>query len=419
MTGRAGDTPSMTGWLVWGLAAVFFCMEFLVRLSPGVMVDELMHEFSVGAGALGALSSFYFYAYSGMQIPIGAVLDRFGPRVLLVSAAGLCAIGTLLFATSHNLATADFGRLISGLGGGASFLVAVGLAALWLPANRLAMVTGLTMTAGTAGAVLAQGPLAYAVEGFGWRASLAAVALALAALVVPIAIFVRDPRVPRPKPKRSLLGAVRIVMRQRYNWMAAFAGCGLSGPMLAFGGLWSVPFLMQTHGLSHAAAANLNALLLVGWGLGGPLIGSITDRIGWHRPPLVGSLAVAALGWLDLAFVSALPVPVIGAIYLLIGIASGGMLISYSMCRAYTSPELASTATGLANTIMIGAGAVLQPAMGALLDLQWRGLSFEGVRIYSSGAFGHAILLFPAWQAVSILMALLLPEVYRGARVRR
>jgi MFS family permease len=410
-------TPSARGWLIWGLAASFFAVEFLFRMSPGVMVTDLMRDFAVGAGALGALAAFYIYAYAGMQIPVGVILDRFGPRRLLTVSAGCCALGCLLFAWAPSLRVAEAGRLIGGLGGGASFLTALALAAAWLPPNRFALVTGLTMLSGIAGAITAQGPLAIAVEHFGWRDSILGVGLLFALLVLPIWFLAREPHGHRSSRIRlSIWRGLRVVASRRHVWLAALAGCCFAGPMLAFGGLWGVPFLMQTHGLAREPAAGLNSLILLGWGLGGPLVGWLTDRIRLHKPPLISAILVAMFGWLLLALLPGLPLPIIAPLYLLIGMASGGMLICYSMTRIYAPPEFGGTAGGLINTIMIGMGAVLQPVTGWLLDLQWTGTVEQGVRVYPASAFEHAILIYPALQALGLLAALLLPETYHRLR---
>jgi fucose permease len=85
------------GWLT---GALFFFYAWVVRVAPSVMIEELMRDFAVGAAAIGNLSAFYFYGYAGMQVPIGMMMDRFGPRRLMTIAAGVCALGCVLFAMS-------------------------------------------------------------------------------------------------------------------------------------------------------------------------------------------------------------------------------------------------------------------------------------------------------------------------------
>src|SRR5262245_28998450 len=100
--------------LAWFSAAAFFFYAWVLRVAPSVMVEELMRDFAVGAGVLGHLSAAYFYGYAGMQIPVGVLLDRFGPRRLVTAAAIVCGSGCVLFASSDTLATATAGRFLIG-----------------------------------------------------------------------------------------------------------------------------------------------------------------------------------------------------------------------------------------------------------------------------------------------------------------
>src|SRR5258705_10372261 len=101
-------------WAAVALGGLFFAYAFVLRVSPSVMVEELMRDFAVGAAVLGNLSAFYFYTYAGLQIPVGLLMDRIGPRRLTAAAALLCAVGSLLFAISDTVALASVGRALIG-----------------------------------------------------------------------------------------------------------------------------------------------------------------------------------------------------------------------------------------------------------------------------------------------------------------
>jgi predicted MFS family arabinose efflux permease len=101
-------------WIAWGTGAVFFFYAWVLRVAPSVMIEELMRDFAVGAAAIGNLSAFYFYGYAGMQVPIGMLIDRFGPRRLLTAAAFVCALGCVLFALSSTFWGLALGRFVIG-----------------------------------------------------------------------------------------------------------------------------------------------------------------------------------------------------------------------------------------------------------------------------------------------------------------
>ena len=179
MTGREGGGAAALGrlpWFMWSLGALFFCYGFFQRVAPSVMISDLMRDFGVTAGVLGNLSAFYFYAYAGMQLPVGVVVDNWGSRRVLAGGALICSIGTLLFATATTLGPAYLGRFLIGCGAGIALMATMKLAATWLPPGHFALMSGLTGMLGMVGAVGAQAPMAAMVAHFGWRDTLSATA---------------------------------------------------------------------------------------------------------------------------------------------------------------------------------------------------------------------------------------------------
>src|SRR5262249_28552005 len=146
----------LLGWLT---GALFFLYAWVLRVAPSVMVEELMRDFSVGAAVLGSVSAAYFYGYAGMQIPVGGLLDRFGPRRLLAISTLVCAGGCVLFSGAGTLASATAGRFLIGASAAFSLVGAMAVAGQWFTPERFAVLSGLAMAAGMAGGVLGQAPL--------------------------------------------------------------------------------------------------------------------------------------------------------------------------------------------------------------------------------------------------------------------
>src|SRR5262245_4686008 len=126
------------GWLT---GAVFFFYAWVLRVAPSVMVEELMRDFAVGAAVLGHLSAAYFYGYAGMQIPVGVLLDRFGPRRLMTLAALVCAACCVLLATSTSLGLATAGRFLIGASAAVSLVGSMAVAGQWFHSNRFALLS--------------------------------------------------------------------------------------------------------------------------------------------------------------------------------------------------------------------------------------------------------------------------------------
>jgi len=185
--------PSLSrSWIVWACAALFFCYQFLLRVSPSVMTHELMADFCLGACDLGALVSLYLYAYAGLQLPVGTLLDKFGPRRLLICAALVCTGGSLVFASAETVMVAAVGRFLIGAGSAFGFLSCMKVGALWFPPQRISMVVGWTLLLGTIGAMSGKYPMSFLVDALGWREAIWVTAGGGVFLALLIAFVMRD-----------------------------------------------------------------------------------------------------------------------------------------------------------------------------------------------------------------------------------
>lgn len=406
-------------WLVWALGAAFFCYGFFQRTAPSVMTDVLMREFMVSAAALGNLSAFYFYAYAGMQIPVGLSLDRFGPRRMMTGAAAICGAGSLMFALAPDLAVAQLGRLLVGLGAGFAWVGTLTLIGIWFPARRFATMTGILLMLGMAGGVGGQGVLAFIIESFGWRPTMAVAGIVGGVIAVGILLAVRDrmdgagapPPVSRGLTRRVIAG-LGAALRRPQTWIAAGVNFGMAVPVLAFGGLWSVPYLMQAYGLSRTEAGFSASLVMLGWVFGAPTVGWLSDRIKRRKAPMLGGAVLAFATFATVIYLPGLDLSVVRVLLWCNGFVSASVVLCFAVARENNSPSSAGSITGFVNMASMGAGALAQPLMGLILDLNWGGVEVAGARLYAVEAYRVAFLVPLSTTGLAIVMALLLRETY-------
>ena len=405
---------SSRAWLIWSLGALSFSYAFFQRVAPSVIVGELMRDFAVGAAVLGNLSAIYLYAYASLQIPIGLALDRWGARRMLSGAAILAACGSGLFATAESLTLAYSGRLLVGIGCAVSFVGALKLATHWFPPKRFAFVSGMTMLVAMMGAIAGQAPLAALVDTVGWRAAMFGAAGGAALLGMATWLIVRD----QPQgeenhtaePSQSIAGGLRQVILGRQNWVIALYAGTMAAPFLAYGGLWGVLHQMQLHGLDRFEAAATNSLMLIGWAVGAPIGGWLSDRLGRRRVPMAGAAGLSFLGWLILLYAPDLSLAANQFLLFAIGATSGAMVICIAAARERAPAAVSGATTGFINTAMVGSGALAQPAIGYLLDLNWDGNFQAGVRVYNLDTFATALVTLPLCAAVGLVAALFVPR---------
>jgi MFS family permease len=414
--------PASLAWLVWGLGAAFYFTGFYHRVAPAVMTDPLMLEFGVGARELGQLSAFYFYSYVFMQIPTGVLADHWGPRKLLTAGSLAAACGTFLFASASSIAMADLGRLLIGAAAGVVFVALLRLSSRWFPLRFYAAVSGVTLFVGVSGAAFAGVPLHFLVEGFGWRPVMLAAAGLHLVIGAGIWWMIRDdpeqrgyrsyaPTDPHAvSSAKALLDGLIRVLRYRNTWLLTLFTGGLAGPILAFAGLWGVPFLATHYGLSTAASAAVTSTMLICYAVGGILLGLLSDRIGLRKPFLVYGAVVSLICWLPVLFVPSLPLWLLVALVILIGLAGGVVIIGFAYVKESVPAALAGTVSGVCNVGSMGGGMVLQPLIGWILDLQWAGTLAGGVRLYDLAAYRTGFILIAAAAALAILVSLFTAE---------
>jgi MFS family permease len=396
-------------------AALVFNYAFFHRVAPSVMIDPLMRDLSVGAAVLGNLSAFYFYAYAGLQIPVGMAVDRWGPRRVLTLATGFCALGSLCFALSDSLGLLYLGRLMIGAGAAFGFVGTLTLAGRWFVPRRFALVAGLTMMVGMSGGILGQAPLAIAVDAVGWRTPLLAAAAAGGFLALIIWIVVRD-RPPGAATEQTggrgpgIAAALKEVLGRRQNWIIALVGAATSAPLLAFAGLWGVAWLMQVQGMTRPEAAATASALFIGWALGSPLAGYISDRMARRKPALIAATGGGLVCLCALLYLPGLPGAAFPALFFVTGLFLGAMVVCFAVAREGNRSAVAGVTLAFVNMIVTGTGALFQPLIGALLDLNWDGALAGGVPIYSAAAYRAAFSVLVIFLIAGLGAAFLVRE---------
>ena len=408
-------------WGGWLVAAGFFFYAWILRVAPSITVEPLMRDFAVGGAIVGNLSAVYFWAYAALQIPCGLATDRWGPRRVLTISILAAGLGSAAMGLAPTIELAYAGRALIGFGAAFAFVGSMVIAAQWFPARRFAFFSGAALAVGLVGGVVGQGPLAAAVAALGWRDYM--IALSGWALIHALLawLLIRDrpaaaerdgadgaasARPPAEPMRRSLSR----VLRQPQNFLIAGFAFLMSVPILAFGGLWGVPYTAARFGVDTTAAGFAMAMMLLGVACGGPVWGLLSDRMGRRKPVLLagGLLALAAI--VAAVYLPGLPFAAFQVCVFLSGFGGSAMATAYALGREQNDPRSAATALGLINMCTVMSGAVSQPVVGLLLDLSWRGETVNGARVYTLAAYQEAFLLLPCCYLAGLLMWLVLKE---------
>lgn len=406
-----------TAWLICALGAIYYCYEYLLRIAPSVMTQELMRVYHLTATELGVFSAYYYHAYVPMQIVVGLLMDRYGPRRLLTLACLFCAFGTFLFAGGYSLAIAEVGRFLVGFGSAFAFVGALKLATIWLPPNRFALISGMIMCLGMVGAMVGDILLRTFIDQFGWQFTIYGSAIAGVILTAVLWMVVRDARTVEQRSHhtmrfRELFVGLWCALKNPQIWLTGFVGLLLYLSLSAFAELWGIQYLEQAHGLSKTEAASANALVFLGWAIGSLFWGGVSDFIKLRVLPIIISSIICLIVIGIVLYVPNLSLMSLSILLFAFGIFSSAQILIFAIAREAMSLKIAGTVIALTNTIVMIGGNVFQPVIGKLLDMKWAGTLNDGVRVYSPDSYQFALSVLPIGVFLALVVLFFIRETY-------
>src|SRR5690242_19547268 len=354
----------------WLLVALYYFYQYALRSAPSVMMPQLTEAFGVNALGVSAIVGMFYYGYSPFSLVAGASMDRFGAKRVIPIGAAVVGIGALLFGTG-NETFANIGRFLQGAGGAFALIGAVYLITKNFPASVAASLIGVTQMFGMAGGSAGQflvGPIIK--SGLSWdRFWIYAGCLGLVISAVLLILLPKE--IPKtatggPGAFATLLRSLGQVFRSPQSILCGLISGLLFIPTTILGMTWGVRFLQEARGQEYDAAVMLAATIPLGWMIGCPLLGFISDRLGRRKPVIFGGTAMllAVVTWVLFGNPEILRGHTVG---ILMGIASGAAMLPYTVIKEANPPELGGTATGVINFINFTFSALLGPVFGARL----------------------------------------------------
>lgn len=403
-------TSDRRALIVWSVAVGAYVVAIMNRSSFGVATLEVSERFGVSSAALATVAVAQLVVYALLQVPVGVLLDRYGPRVLVAVGAAVMALGQTVLALAPSAAWVLAGRVLVGAGDALTFISVIRLVPAWFAARRVPLMTQLTGSLGQLGQVLSAVPVVALLHAEGWRTTFLSVAAAGVVACIAVLAVVRDaPGTPAPGLRAGLLrrpwrpdrvrpshdadrrGALRAAVRDpgvRLAFWMHFSG-QFSNHVVVL--LWGYAFFVQGQGRSAGEAGALLTLNVVAAVVAGPLVGLLVSRSPRTRTPLAVGVAVATgLAWLSVTLPTGpVPLAVLGVFVVVVGVGGPTSLVAFDVARSCTPPRRLGTATGFVNTggfvgalvTMLVVGVVLDRAGGGVRDLDAFRAAFAWVAV--------------------------------------
>jgi predicted MFS family arabinose efflux permease len=408
-------------WFIIISASLFFFYEFLQMTIFNSISESLMQAFHITAPQFGILSAGYFYANVIFLFPAGMALDRFSTRKLIIFGLTLCIFSTVAMASAENFYFALLARFLIGASSTLCFLSAARLASRWFPPQRLAMAIGFVVTMAMLGGFMAQTPMTLLVNAIGWREALlvdAGIGLLFLGIIIKI-ICDYPPHYQMEHEKNlqqlSSMGfwtSIRRALANLQNWYGGLYTSLLNLSVFIIGSSFGNLYLQQAYHFTKTQASFCSSMIFLGTIIGSPILGSLSDRLGLRRKPMIIAAALSFLLTLPFFFL-ATPSPwLVGTLIFALGFFTSAQIISYPLIAESNPSALTSTAIGTASVLIMGGGAVFEPLFGYLLNLFWDQNTVNGIAQYSIQNFHHGLIILPVTALISFMVACLAKETY-------
>lgn len=402
-------------YLAWLSISLFYFYQYVLRVSPGIMIVELRQVYKLTAEEFSSLGAIYLYAYSLMQIPLGFILDRLGVRRVMTVSILMCIGGTCLFAFATSVGMLQMGRFWIGMGSAPAFICALKLVSDHLPAKDQGLFMGATLALGTVGALMSGKFFVSLLEAVGrqdsllWCAGLGVLILLIILGCVP-SFQKGGTGVPRNVFNQLREGFGAIIQRKEILWYSLIA-ISVYTPLCVLADLWGTTFLMEKFGLNRADAAQITLYMYGGLTIGSLLLPWLSLKWG----VLKGTIQVCAVGLIGalvmLLYMDTLSTWQLTALLTLIGLFCGAEMICFAGAAQVSPASHSGLSLGVVNTLNMLGGALIQQAIGWYLDIQWKGnYGTDGARAYGPEELTAAFLILVLIMVACTLMTFKLPK---------
>ncbi len=391
---------SRRAWVVFGAAVLAYLVAVTQRTSFGIAGVEATERFEVTAAAVSSIAVTQIVVYAALQIPVGALVDRLGPRVLIVSGALLMAAGQLALAFSADLLPAIAARMLVGAGDALTFVSVIRLLPSWFDGRILPQLSQWVGTVGQLGQIVSAVPFALLLRDAGWTPAFGLVAAVSAAVaLISLAVIRRGEPLPvtGPVPNASAVARLRQAAARPGTQLGFWVHFVAGTPVTAIAILWGYPFLSTGLGYSAELSAGILSLLVVGGFVAGPIIGYLIARFPLRRSNLVIAVVVLIFATWSAVLVwpGTPPVPLVAAFFFVLAMGGPGSLVGFDVARSFNPSSALGSASGIVNVGGFTGGFVCMLLIGLVLDAidRVRGGAGTPSELYSFDSFRIAFLV--------------------------
>ncbi|WP_392536607.1 MFS transporter [Legionella sp. 227] len=385
------STSRIVAWFVWIVASIFYAYQYVLRVMPNIMMDDITSQFHIDATVFGQFSGVYYLGYSLMHLPIGIMLDRYGPRKVMTLCILLPVVGLLPLIFADHWAYPLIGRALIGIGSSAAILGTFKIIRMTFKEQHFSRMLSFSVMIGLIGAVYGGGPVSYMCHAVGYK-MVVEVFIAVGLILACITYFI----VPDEKPtyQASALTNIKTVFtNKKVILLCLFAGLML-GPLEGFSDVWGSGFLKQVYGLNTSTANYLPSMIFIGMCFGSPILSLIAEKTGYYLGTIIAA-GITMFVIFSLLIAGMLTVSTITISFILVGMCCAYQILAIYKVSTFVPEHLAGLTTAIANMIIMIFGYAFHSVIGFVINAN------GGIR--EANAFVYGVGVIPVTLAMGVI----------------
>ena len=378
-------------WVVWLVASLFYAYQYVLRVMPNIMMGDITQQFHIDTLVFGQFSGVYYLGYSLMHIPIGIMLDRFGPRRVMTGCILLTVIGMLPIIYAENWVYPILGRALIGIGSSAAILGTFKIIRMTFNERYFTRMLSFSVTIGLIGAIYGGAPLAYMCETLGYKAVVQI--LAYFGIFLALVTYCIVPNMKNCYQGSALSNLKEVLTNRRVVALCLFAGF-MVGPLEGFADVWGSGFLKQVYGFDTTVASYIPSMIFLGMCFGAPALSFIAEKTGNYLAVIMAAGFVMMLSFIAL-ILGAMTANVMIVSFIVVGICCAYQILAIYKASTYVSEHVVGLTTAIANMIIMSFGYAFHSIIGIVVN------TFGGVGVSKALVYGIGVI--PLTLAIGVI----------------